>query len=41
MKNEVRKVNNSDEELARAKKECEAKFKEYRTALNQKTILYD
>ena len=41
MKNEVRKVMNNDEELQKVKNSCEEKFKEYRRALNEKSILYD
>lgn len=41
MKSEVRKISTTDDELLRAKHECDNKFKEYRRVLNEKSILYD
>ena len=41
VKNEIRKVTNTDDELAFAKRECDEKFKQYRRILNEKVLLYD
>jgi hypothetical protein len=41
MKSDIRKVQNSDDELSSAKRECDEKFKQYRRILNEKALLYD
>ena len=41
MESEVRKLGGSEEELQSVKREQEQRFREYRKALNEKSILYD